>query len=240
MIHVAICDDDKVLCAQLEDFVVRAGSNNNLDFDIAVFYTGESLCCCLEEDKFDLIFLDIELATMTGIEIGRNIRDDYDDNETQIVFISGITSYAMSLFKIRPLDYLIKPLDYQAVENTILTAAKLLRLKHAYFEFSEQRHTVRIPVSSILYFESMGKKIRLVTKNGEHAFYGKKDDILKQVSLDILLEIHNSYLINYNLVEKYSYTEVVMINKDVLPISQNYRKHIRSWLLKKKGGRHDR
>ncbi len=236
MIRVAICDDDRVLCAQLEDLVLRAGRNNNLDFDISVFYTGESLCYCLQTDKFDLLFLDIELATMTGIEIGRNIRDDYEDNETQIVFMSGMTSYAMSLFKIRPLDYLIKPLDYQTVENAILTAIKLMRLQHAYFEFSEQRSTVRIPVSSILYFESMGKKIRLVTKKGEHAFYGKKDDILKQISPDILLEIHNSYLVNHNMVEKYNYTEVVMINKDVLPISQTYRKHIRNWLLKKKKG----
>lgn len=236
MIRVAICDDDKVLCAQLEDLVLRAGRNNDLDFDVSVFYTGESLCGCLEGDKFDLLFLDIELATMTGIEIGRNIRDDYEDNETQIVFMSGMASYAMSLFKIRPLDYLIKPLNYETVENAILTATKLMRLKHTYFEFSEQRCMVRIPVSSILYFESMGKKIRLVTRSGEHAFYGKKDDILKQISSDILLEIHNSYLINYNLVEKYNYTEVVMINKDVLPISQTYRKRIRNWLLKKKKG----
>ncbi len=239
MIRVAICDDDKALCSQLEDFVVRAGGHNNFHFDINVFYTGESLCCCLKEDKFDLIFLDIELATMTGIEIGRQIRDDYEDNETQIVFISGMTSYAMALFKIRPLDYLIKPLDYQAVESVLLTAAKLLRLNRDYFEFSEQRHTMRIPVSSILYFESMGKKIRLVTKNGEHVFYGKKDDILNQISEEVLLQIHNSFLINYSLVEQYNYAEVMMINKDVLPISQAYRKQIRSWLLRKKGGRRD-
>ena len=148
--------------------------------------------------------------------------------------------YAMSLFKIRPLDYLIKPVAYPAVEHAILTVVKLLHLKRAYFEFCEQRHMVRIPVNSILYFESMGKKLRLVTKNGEHIFYGKKRDVPAQLSSDVLLEIHNSYLINYNMVEKYSYTEVVMLNKDVLPISQTYRKQVRSWLLKeKRGGHHE-
>lgn len=61
--------------------------------------------------------------------------------------------------------------------------------------------------------------MRVVTKNEEHVFYGKKGDIFKQISSDEFLEIHNSYLINYDCVEKYCYSEVVMINKDVLPIS---------------------
>ena len=75
MVRVAICDDNKVLCAQLEDLVIRAGTNNDLHLDVSVFYTGESLSRCLRTDQFDLIFLDIELATMTGIEIGRCIRE---------------------------------------------------------------------------------------------------------------------------------------------------------------------
>ena len=64
----------------------------------------------------------------------------------------------MELFKIRPLDFLVKPLNYQYVEKAILTAVKLRRLDHSYFEFTEQRSTVRIPISSILYFESTGKR----------------------------------------------------------------------------------
>ncbi|MEA5137393.1 MAG: response regulator [Candidatus Fimivivens sp.] len=123
-----------------------------------MFYTGESLCWYLKQDKLDIAFLDIELATMTGIEIGHYIRERKDDNETQIVFISGMSSYAMELFKIRPLDFLVKPLNYQYVEKAILTAVKLRRLDHSYFEFTEQRSTVRIPISSILYFESTGKR----------------------------------------------------------------------------------
>lgn len=59
---------------------------------------------------FDIVFLDIELPKISGIDIGKKIRDEMHDETTKIVYISGKDSYAMGLFDVRPLNFLIKPI----------------------------------------------------------------------------------------------------------------------------------
>lgn len=234
MLRIAICDDDKIVCAQLEDFITQIEEEEHSVFETEVFYTGESLLRALYEESYDIIFLDIELLSMTGIDVGLAIRNEKLDENTQIIYISSKDSYAMGLFKTRPLDFLIKPLDYKAVRHVTLVAIKLLKQKNIYFEFLEQRHVVRIPTTDILYFETLGKKVKIVTPSGDHIFYGKKRDVLNQISEELFLDIHYSYMVNFNHVIEFTYQHVVLSNHEILPISQKRRKFMREWLLKRR------
>ena len=73
----------------------------------------------LDEIRYDLIFLDIEFPKMDGIEIGKYIREIKKDNITQIVYVSGRKKYAMALFPVRPLDFIVKPLEDKQLERVI-------------------------------------------------------------------------------------------------------------------------
>ncbi|MEL7568552.1 MAG: response regulator [Dehalobacterium sp.] len=79
--------------------------------EIEVFFSGEKLYQFICEGAcFDIVFLDIELPKISGIDIGKKIRDEMHDETTKIVYISGKDSYAMGLFDVRPLNFLIKPI----------------------------------------------------------------------------------------------------------------------------------
>ena len=75
----------------------------------------------MRENKkiLDVLFLDIELLTTNGIEVGRFIREEQENMETAIVYISANSSYAMDLFRVQPTDFLIKPLDKIKVGNVM-------------------------------------------------------------------------------------------------------------------------
>ena len=113
MLYIAICDDDEGVCAELERMLYDYAEQNKIQIDIDIWYRGESLCRFLREKEQipDVLFLDIELLTTNGIEVGRFIREEQENMETAIVYISANSSYAMDLFRVQPTDFLIKPLD---------------------------------------------------------------------------------------------------------------------------------
>ena len=91
MFCIGICDDDEGLCGELEKMLYDYGKENKLQMNIDIWYQGESLCRFLRENKkiLDVLFLDIELLTTNGIEVGRFIREEQENMETAIVYISA-------------------------------------------------------------------------------------------------------------------------------------------------------
>ncbi len=235
MLRIAICDDEKIICTGLEDVLYEIGKDINQEIETEVYYSGENLCDYLcEGNRFDLIFLDIELSNINGVEVGKIIREKLKDELTQIVYISGNESYAMELFEIRPLNFLIKPFSKEKLEEVLLKAIKLLHKENNFFEYKNNNITFSILLKDILYFESHGRKVNIVLSNETKSFYGKLSTVEEQIHNQDFIMIHKSYLINLNHCIEYTYEYVKMSNDEVLTISQNNRKSVREKLMHRK------
>lgn len=118
MYRIGICDDDKELCSGLEEQIYHIAKELSVKAEVEVWYSGESILKDLENGtQLDLIFLDIELIHKNGISVGKFIRGEMEDMQTHIVYISSKQSYAMQLFKIQPLDFLIKPVSDEQLKE---------------------------------------------------------------------------------------------------------------------------
>lgn len=127
MIKIAICDDNKYVCGEIEQIIYNYSEQRNIKIDIEVFYDGKDLFSfIMNEHYFDLIFLDIELKSTTGIEVGTKIRNKLDDYISKIVFISSKSGYERQLFDVQPLNFLDKPIDKEKLIKCIDLALKLL------------------------------------------------------------------------------------------------------------------
>lgn len=229
MFCVAICDDEEVLCSQLERVLEPYIEKEVLKVDI--FYSGESLCKAMYEGThYDLIFLDIELQMMNGVDVGKKIRDEMKNKRVQIVYISAKQGYAMELFAIRPMNFLIKPISAEAVWDNVEQAMELTDLYDTCFEFKVGAEYFRIPYGDIMYFESSNRKIRLHTKYEIKELYGKLKSIEKEAPPNFI-RIHQSYLINRTYVTFWRSDEILVNDECSLPISQAYRKKVSRILL---------
>lgn len=232
MFKIAVVDDDEYVCSRIEEYILKFNENSLFNFDVSIYNTGESLySCCESGEIFDIIFLDIELYKMNGIEVGMLIRDKMKNNATQIIYISGQSGYAEKLFKVRPLDFLRKPISYEDVSAMLSLYIELYGKGSLYYEFCSDRIEHRIQIENIIYFASRGKKIIVKTPYDKWEFYGKLDDLQNESFSSGFISIHKSYYVNLLHIVDYQYKKIRLTNGEELKISQNKAKEVRQGLL---------
>lgn len=180
MYNIGICDDGRNICSSIENMILLYTKEREIQADTKIWYTGEGLCSYLKQDNhLDILFLDIELFELTGIEVGKFIRNQLENREMQIVYISGKTSYAQQLFKTQPMDFLIKPITQPQINEVMDLAVKIIGKNSGTFEFKYGREHYYVSYGEIMYFVSEGRKIKIITPRQEKEFYGKIQELEK-------------------------------------------------------------
>lgn len=232
---IAVCDDEQIICSTMYNKLQNLSKSKSVIFEIDCFTSGEELCDEIKHTNYDLLFLDIELPKMNGVAVGQYIRETLKNETIQIAYISSKQEYAMELFEMRPINFLVKPLSDEKIENVIDKFLQLNKIDVEIFNFKSGRNYYKIPLSDILYFYSNGRKINIVTSNKEYEFYGSLDNIYSEVKNKKFLFVHKSFLVNFKHINKYQYEQITMSDDKIIPVSQSRRKIVRSMFFELEG-----
>lgn len=232
MYDIGICDDGENTCISIENMLLQCAREKNIQIDTNVWYTGEGLKKYLEAgNRLDILFLDIELFKMTGIEVGNYIRNQLDDMGMQIIYISGKASYAQQLFKTQPLDFLVKPISESQISDVLGMALRVMKHRNDKFEFQQGKDHYYVLVGDIVYFASEGRKVKMITLKETIEFYGRLKEVAKRLPQDFIV-IHKSYIVNKEYIFRYAYEMVELTNGMILTISPANRKQVRERILR--------
>jgi len=233
MVHIAICDDEKKICAELNRTLIDILKNHDVRYSIDIFLSGNDLLHEIGSGAhYDLIFLDIVFASkeINGVEVGHLIRDAHKNHKVQVVFISWEISYAMQLFELRPLNFLVKPLEYDRIEQVVVTYFMIADILKKELAFKKGRDIHAVKIKDIVYLENRQRMVVVYLANGtSKEFYGSLKEIydeqLKQ--LDFLF-IHASFVVNFEYIATMKYNELFLTDTNKsLPISRNNRDMVR-------------
>lgn len=232
MYKIGICDDGENICKELETMILKYAGEHNISMKVYKWYDGEEACRFLaEKNRIDILFLDIELFEMSGMDVGHFIREKMKNHSMQIVYISSKTSYARQLFKTQPMDFLEKPIGQQQMNETLEMAMEIIGTGNDRFEYESGKERYFVPYHEIRYLVSEKRKIKLLLAQGEREFYGKIADIASRMPKQFIM-IHQSYIVNKNYVARYRHDSVELGDGTVLPISKAYRKSVRQNILR--------
>ena len=228
MYKVAICDDDSNVRAKLKGFIGNYFSDIGENCEVFLYDDGARIIEAMHKgSNYDLIFLDIEMTELDGVSVGTIIRNTFNNQAVDISYISSVKKHAIELFESRPINFLIKPLEYEAISGVIKKSMYLNKKGEEYYDFKINTSSFRVPIKDILFFASRGRKITMKTKLDTYEFYGKISDVhFKLIDFDFML-IHKSHLVNYLHVKEFKYDSLTMINNEMLSISQNYRNAVK-------------
>ena len=235
--QIAICDDEIGTCSDIENMILDYADVHAIQIETEVFYSGETLYRAIEyQCMFDMIFLDIQLLALDGVQVGRLIREQLNNEKVAIIYISSNETYAMSLFQVRPLDFLIKPVTKEKITAALDKFIRLREINKQEFYYKIGKSVHKLYLDEIRYFACNGKKINVYAHSGKSEFYGGMREVWRQVEGKGFLTIHKSYIINTAFVSIYHYDSVQMTDGTVLPISQKYRRIMKEKLTEKYRG----
>ena len=204
MLRIGICDDIYDARLVLRAALERALEKRRVQGQFREFSSGEGLLRWLESHagELDLVFLDMEMGELDGMETARRLRAA--DAGLQLVFVTGYAEHVFDGYSVGALGYLLKPPKAEQLEEVLDRAqAALVRdLDRAYICRSGDTH-YRIPIANILYFVSDRRQVACVTAGREYTFYGKL------------------YLVRTGAVDRMEGGEVVLRDGRRLPVSRS-------------------
>lgn len=231
-VNIAVCDDEIEVCNQIEEYITKIFTMTEIDFNIDIYTSGDTLCDAIKSENYDLVFQDIELPGINGIQTGSYIRNVIHNDTIQIVYISAVQSYAMELFESRPMHFLVKPLTYDAVNSVLQTFLRLFCETENFFTFKINGHFHKLALADILYFESHRRKVTVVTRDASYDFYDSLKNISQNITSSYFIMTHQSLLVNFNHVTLFEYDRITMSDGEILPVSQSRRSEVRNHYLK--------
>lgn len=232
MVRIAICDDDVALCGSIEELIVNAVYIHNGDIDLDVFYDGESLVEHMKKgNRYEIIFLDIQLVKMNGVSVGHNIREVLDDNNVQIVYISVSYEYVLELFEVRPMNFLIKPVSDEKMYRILEQAFDLIEKKNILYEYKVKKQSNFIAINNIQYFEIDNRKITIHAKDKDIVYYGSMSEVIKKLDRRRFIRISRSELVNFDEIEMYTPDEITLYGGEVLQITRTRQKEVRKQVM---------
>ena len=224
MLRIGICDDSAdarvALRAALERALERRRSGADTSF--FEFSSGEGLLRWLEKHagELDLVFLDIEMGELDGMETARRLREA--DEGLLLVFVTGYTDYVFDGYSVGALGYLMKPPKPDQLDGVLDRAAEArLREGDQAFLCRSGETLYRIPKKTILYFASDRRQVTCVSAARTYTFYGKLDDVERDVG-ESFVRVHQRYLVRTAAVERMEGSQV-FVGGEALPVSRACR-----------------
>lgn len=224
MIKIAICDDEPDIAHKIEEILRRYTGNNGIKIETSLFFDGTGLVNrVLDGERYDLIYLDIKMKELDGINAVRRIRAV--DRAALIIFVSNHNDYIQELLEVEAFRFLGKPVDKELFIRYFMEACKKIYEDMTYFEYRYQHELFRLPVIEIVYFESRCRKTVIHMINGEESFNSKLDEVESSLTGGkyTFYRIHQSFLVSRIFIRSVSGSSVKLNNKCMLPVSGERR-----------------
>ena len=209
---------------QLEDFELVASCSSAIEASKI-----------LQENTIDLIFLDIEMPVLKGIDFYKNLL-----NKPKVIFTTAYREYAIDGFELNAVDYILKPITFQRFFNAIEKFRALQgkpiadttiissENKENFIYIRKDRKQVKVHFDDILYIESLKDYIKIHFKDIQHVTKSSLSSFLTKLD-NRFIRVHRSYIINKNKISAYTKNDIE-IGQLEIPIGDNYRENIDAFL----------
>lgn len=234
MFHAIAIDDEPVALSIIKNYCERLG-----DISLETYTNPRIGLQKIIEEKPDIVFLDIEMNGMTGMEIARELPPT-----ACLIFTTAYAEYAVDSYEVNAVEFLHKPFFYPRFVKAIDKATQWIKMRKVtqltrrperVITLKVEYKNVTVSVDSIMYIESMDNYVKLHLLDGATR--------ISQISLKKIEEmlpakefirVHRSYLVSVAKIERYTRQSIKLVDRDeVIPVGRNYGAEIGDFLKDK-------
>jgi len=219
MINCIVVDDEPIARSGMLEYIHQV----EFLYPVAVCKNAIEASTALQENNVDLVFLDIQMPKITGIDFLKNLV-----NPPLVIITTAFPEYAIEGYELNILDYLLKPISFERFFKAIIKAQLYLRHKQEfsvtdpYFFIKSNQKIEKIIIDDILYIEALSNYVILHTKTKKHIAYMSFKGIESQLPKHVFLKIHKSFIVAVNAIQTIDNNELIL-DGHILPISKSFK-----------------
>lgn len=198
----------------------------------------------LAKQSVDLIFVDINMPDLNGVDFVRSLID-----KTMVIFTTAYSEYAVEGFRLDAVDYLLKPFSFADFNRAVAKASSLYELRHnqrteavpealpkdrEYISVKADYKVSLIKISEIIYLESEGEYVRMhLADSTTITTLFRLKNMETALPADMFMRVHRSYIVNLNCIKAYIKGRMYLSDTEYVPIGENYKDAFQSYIDKK-------
>ncbi len=224
--NIAICDDEEAIREQIKELIEKEKPG----VCPGLYETGDGLLAA--GGQFDLVFLDIQMDGTNGIETAKILRERNED--TILIFITGIREYVFEAFDVAAFHYLLKPIEEDKFHEVFGRAEKELekrkKLRRETVFIKARNRGFTLEKDSILYIESRGKKVEIHTTGETIEAYASMNELEGQLGAGFY-RCHRGYLVNMAYVTEYDSESIILNNGEYVYLAkEKYGEFVKAYM----------
>lgn len=217
--------DDDIICRTVIKHLVTFEESLNL---VAECKDANEAYRCLDSHKIDLIFLDVEMPGISGIELVKGL----GQSKPLIIFISSKKDYAAEAFDLNVVDFITKPVAPDRFLRSVIKAKDIYKHKNNSFFLGSQKDEFifirdssvirRVKLNDICYLEAQGDYVKIYLIDRVHSIHSSLKSVEDKLPADTFSRVHRSFIVNLSKIDTIEGSTLV-INKNFVPVSDAYR-----------------
>lgn len=224
--NIAVVDDEKIIREQIKGLIEKQIT----DCHVEAYDAGEKL---LHAGKaYDMVFLDIQMDGLSGIETARMFRKQNED--AVLIFVTGVKDYVFEAFDVAAFHYLLKPIEKDKFKEVFYRAVKEAekrkeRGQEQLFVKTKNRN-ITLKHKEILYVENRGRKVEIHTKEEVIEIYAVMRELESQLG-ESFYRCHRGYLVNMSYITEYSNDNIRLNNgESILLAKERYNEFVKAYM----------
>ena len=213
----AIAIDDEPKAIKVIQHHAEKLKNLNL---LASFTNAQEALKYLKENPVDLVFLDINMPHLSGLELLDNLH-----SKPSVVFTTAYSEFAVESYNYEAVDYLLKPFEFDRFQQAIFKVEQRLESQKqslSYCFIKDGFKNIKIAFEDILFIKGSGNYLDIVTKTKTHTTRMTFMEMVEKLPTSKFIRIHQSYLVNIEHIDKIENNQVCIASEQI-PISNRYK-----------------
>ena len=252
MIRIAVCDDDKNITEYIYQYLLRKNEQlKEEQLDISLYHSGTDFLRDVEDGAtFHIVFMDIQMDGLNGIEAGQALRSRSDIDDVILIYISNHDTYSHALLEVGSYRFIRKPVGEKKLDE-VASRAITQALMHqeqeknpSLFHFNIHKDIHFVRTQEIVYLKSTNKSIDIYVWQPKQVsivflerFYSSIPKVLAQLSDNNLTQCERSYIVNLRYVKRMTGSNFILADKNEtpIPIGRAHKDQVKIAYTKRRG-----